>query len=56
MVVSLVHALVVLDLAQLGVVVDMVVPLPYRRRFVSPSTNRMGQRHRHSPVPIPSSL
>jgi len=55
MVVSLVDALVVLDLAQLGVVVDMVVPLPCRRRFVSPSTNRISQRHRHSPVPIPLS-
>jgi len=55
MVVSLVDALVALDLAQLGVVGDMVVPLPCRRRFVSPSTKRMGQRHRHSPVPIPLS-
>ena len=41
MVVSLVDALVVLDLAQLSVVGDVVVSLPCRRRFVSSSTKRM---------------
>ena len=42
MVVSLLDALAsVPELAQLGVVVDTVVALPCRRRFVSPSIKRM---------------
>jgi len=41
MVVSLVDALVVFDLAQLGVELDTPSPCPCTRRFASPSTTRM---------------
>jgi len=57
MVVSLVDALLVLDLAQLGMMVDTTVVLPLHAAFrITIQQNKAhDQRHRHSPVPIPLS-
>jgi len=55
MVVSLVHALVVLDLAQLGVELDTTVALPLHAGLCITINNAHDQGHRHSPVAIPLS-
>ena len=55
MVVSLVDALGVLDLAQLGVVVNTTVAQPLHAAFRITINNAHDQRHGHSPVPIPLS-
>jgi len=50
MVVSLVDALVVLDLAQLSVVVDATVAQPLNPAFRITINKAPDQRHRHSPA------
>jgi len=55
MVLSLVDALVVIDLAQLGVELDTTVALPLHAAFRITISNAHDQRHGHSPVPIPLS-
>jgi len=52
--VSMVYALGVLDLAQLGVV-NTTVALPLHAAFRITINNAHDQRHGHSPVPIPLS-